>query len=195
MGLAAVVDAAVISGGCRNAPVSTGGDFSQFVGLADFAKFTRTESGKDEIILLSPPVESRLRWNQLIVSWNASAPAGTFLKIEARAISGGHQSKFYTMGNWSLDDQSHPRATVRGQRDADGTVETDTLVLSETAEAAQIRVTLGGAAGERLALRFLGACFANTRVARVTRPPNRAAWGKIIATPEHSQHGWPNERG
>lgn len=84
---------------------------------------------------------------------------------------------------------------MRGQKDADGTVETDTLALTGTAEAAQIRVTLGGAAGDRPALRFLGACFANTRVARVTRPPNRAAWGKIIATPEHSQHGWPNERG
>ncbi len=187
--------AAVIFSGCQTAPVQPASNFSRFVAFTDFSKFTRVPSRDGGLVLLSPPVKSHIAWNQLIVSWNASAPAGTYLKMEASGISGGHQTKFYTMALWSLDNPSHPRASVRGQRDAEGTVDTDTLVLTEPADAAQIRVTLAGATGVRPALKFLGVSFANTRVPRLTRPPNRAAWGKIIATPEHSQHGYPNERG
>jgi hypothetical protein len=32
-------------------------------------------------------------------------------------------------------------------------------------------------------------------VPTAVREPNRKAWGKIITTPEHSQHGYPNEKG
>ncbi len=74
-------------------------------------------------------------------------------------------------------------------------VDTDTLILTQPADAAQIRVTLGGTNGAPPKLKFLGVSFSNTKVPPATRPPNHAAWGKIIPTPEHSQHGYPNEKG
>jgi hypothetical protein len=189
-GCLSVAFAAVIGGGCQGAPVSGGGEFSQFAGLEDFSKFTRTDAGHDEALLLSPQIESRIPWNQLIVSWNAHAPAGTYLKIEARAVESDHTTKFYTLGLWSPDDKAFPRASVAGQKDADGDVEVDTLVLNRAAGAAQIRLTLGGSNGVLPDLKFLGLSFCDTNVSPAVLTPNRAAWGKIIPTPERSQQSY-----
>jgi hypothetical protein len=189
-----LLQAAILSG-CKTFPTSTDTKFSHFVGMDDFSGFTRSQNDRGEIVLLSPEVKSEIAWNELIVSWNADAPAGTFLKIEARAISPGHTTKFYTLGNWSRDNKTFPRSSVRDQKDADGNVNTDTLVLKQLADAAQIRVTLGGTSGARPALRFLGASFSNTQVSPVQTAPHYAAWGKIISTPERTQHGYPGAKG
>jgi hypothetical protein len=181
--------------GCKTVPTATENNFSRFVGLENFSKFARSQNDNGETVLLSPEIKSQIPWNQLIVSWNADAPPGTFLKIEAAAIFSDHQTKFYTLGIWSLDNKTFPRTSVRGQKDADGNVDTDTLIVNQLANAAQIRVTLGGTNGALPALKFIGVSFSNTKVPTATRPPNRAAWGKIITTPEHSQHGYPNEKG
>jgi hypothetical protein len=187
--------AALVALGCKSVPPSVKTGFSHFVGLKDFSKSTRTLNETGATVLLLPEVKARIPWNELIVSWNADAPSGTFVKIEARAISAGHTTKFYAMGDWSLDNRAFPRTSVRGQKDADGNVDTDTLVLTQPAGAAQIRVTLGGTNGSLPVLKFLGFSFSNSKVPVVARPPNRAAWGKILSTPERSQHGYPDENG
>lgn len=187
--------AVVFLSGCKSFPNSGKNGFSYFTGLEKFSNFSRSKNENDETVLLSPKIKSRIIWNELIVSWNADAPAGTFIKVEASAILPDHATKFYTMGVWSPDSKVFPRVSVRGQKDADGNVDTDTLILNQFADAARIRVTLGGTNGALPALKFLGVSFSNTKVPPVTRPPNRAAWGKIISTPEHSQHGYPNEKG
>jgi hypothetical protein len=194
LSLVLLLQAAILSG-CKTVPTSTDTRFSHFVGMDDFSGFTRSQNGRGETVLLSPDIKSGIPWNELIVSWNADAPAGTFLKIEARAVSPEHSTKFYTLGNWSRDNKTFPRSSVRNQKDADGKVDTDTLVLTQLANAAQIRVTLGGTNGARPTLKFLGASFSNTRVAFQPKPPNHAAWGKIIATPERTQHGYPDGKG
>jgi hypothetical protein len=169
--------------------------FSCFVGLTVFSSFARSQNTNGETVLLSPTINSVVAWNELIVSWNAAAPAGTFLKIEARAIFTNRETKFYTLGLWSLDNKIFPRASVRGQKDADGQVDTDTLVVTQPAKAAQIRVTLGGTNQQSPALKFLGLSFCNTTALPDAQSPNRAAWGKTIGTPERSQHGYPQEKG
>lgn len=179
----------------QTAPAQTGSNYSHFVGLTDFSSFNRTEETNGDVVLLSPPIVPGMPWNELIVSWNANAPSNTYMKIEASATSGSHQTRYYTMGLWSLEDKAHSRGSLRGPRDADGTVNTDTLVLTAPAEATQLRLTLCGTNDTRPTLKFLGASFANSAVPRITRPPNHAAWGKIIATPEHTQFGYPNARG
>ena len=185
----------VIMSGCKTGSHSSRSDFSRFVGFNNFSNFTRTRNDQGDTVLLSPQIKSPIAWNELIISWNAKATADTFLKIEACALSPGHATKFFTLGNWSPDNKLFPRSSVRGQQDADGRVDTDTLVLAQTAEAAQIRVTLGGTNDARPALKFLGLSFSNTKVPPISRRPNRAAWGKVISTPERSQHGYPGERG
>jgi hypothetical protein len=185
----------ILFSGCRTAPLSTTTGFSHFVGLDNFSAFTRSQNERGETILLSPEIKSGIPWNELIVSWNAEAPVGTFLKVEASAISAGQATKFYELGNWSADNKAFPRSSVRNQKDDDGTVRTDTLTLTHSADAAQIRVTLGGVQGARSTLKFLGASFSDTKIPTATLPPNHAAWGKVVSTPERSQHGYPGGSG
>ena len=125
-----LLSAIAVLSGCKVLPVASKGSFSQFVGLETFSNFERTTNESGETILLSPTIPSRIAWNELIVSWNADAPAGTFIKIEASATLPAHQTKFYTLGNWSLDGKIFPRTSVHGQKDADGNVDTDTLILN-----------------------------------------------------------------
>jgi hypothetical protein len=187
--------AALVWSGCKSVPVSSQNGFSRFTGLDNFSSFTRSQNENGNLVLTSPEIKSEIPWNQLIVSWNADAPAGTFLNVEASAIATGRQTKFYTLGRWSPDGTNFPRTSVRGQQDANGTVATDTLILKRPATAMQIRITLGGTNGALPALKFLGVSFSNTKVHPAVRPPNRAAWGKIIATPERSQFGYPQASG
>lgn len=183
-----------VAAGCKSGTTPASGRFSRFAGFKNFTNFTRSANPAGETVLLSPEIKARMSWNELVVSWNANMPAGTFLTIEASAIHPGHETKFYTLGQWSLDNEVFARSSVRGQNDADGRVDTDTLVLTQPAGATQIRVTLGGTNGVPATLKFLGVSFANTKIPPTVRAPNRAAWGKIIATPEHSQHGsWTNK--
>lgn len=169
--------------------------FACFKGFDKFSKFTRSTNANGETVLLSPRIKAEMDWNELIVSWNADAPTGTFVNVQARAIAPDHKTKFYTMGLWSPDNAAFPRTSVRHQKDADGDVRTDTLELSQFANAAQIRVTLGGANGARPSLKFLGLSFSNTKVTPPVCAPDLEAWGKVIATPEKSQNAYPEEEG
>jgi hypothetical protein len=181
--------------GCRTAPLSTTTGFSHFVGLGDFSTFTRSQNERGELVLLSPEIKSGIPWNELIVSWNAESPAGSFLKVEASAVSETSATKFYELGNWSADNQTFPRSSVRNQKDDGGAVHTDTLALTHLAEAVRVRVTLGGLGGARPTLKFLGVSFSNTKTSTTAQPVNHAAWGKVISTPERSQHGYPGGNG
>src|SRR6266404_5755236 len=105
-------------------------NFSSFTALNNFTSFTRRQNENGGTVLLSPAIESHIMWNQLIVSWNASATAGAFLKMEAAATSNGHQTRFYIIADWSPEGAIFPRASVRGQQDDAGRVDTDTLVMS-----------------------------------------------------------------
>jgi hypothetical protein len=183
-----------ILSGCKSASPAPNSKFSRFMGLTNFSTFTRSQSN-GEIILQSPEIQSPISWNELIVSWNAAAPAGSYFKVESRAIGPDHTTKFYAMGLWTPDNRAFPRASLSGQKDSDGDVDVDTLVLNQSAGAVQIRLTLGGTNGGLPSLKFLGLSFCNTKIAPAILPPNRAAWDIIIPTPEHSQQSYPGGNG
>lgn len=180
--------------GCTSVTVAPPRPFSQFIGLTNFSAFLRTRADPGETVLLSPEIRSAMPWNQLIVSWNADAPPNTFLRLEAAAAIAGRPTAYYNLGQWSPDGR-FPRTSVRGQQDANGRVDTDTLKLNEPADTVRLRITLGGASGVLPALKSLGLCASAPRPPAIARPPHRAAWGKLVATPERSQHGYPEARG
>lgn len=171
--------------------------FSHFIGLRKFSNFQKTEgTNANEIILTSPEVESPIPWNELVVSWNAEAPAGTYLKVEGRAIYTNRTTKFYTLALWSPDAEKFPRESVRRQKDDDGNVETDILVLKELATKTQVRLTLGSSAKDaRPTLKFLGFSFCNTKATPVVLPDDKKAWGKVLPIIERSQNSYPDEKG
>ncbi|MEO7677103.1 MAG: hypothetical protein ABIV39_10110, partial [Verrucomicrobiota bacterium] len=146
---------------------------SGFIGLRHFEKFTTNEAGRD-LVLTSPEIPVPISWKELVVSWNAAAPAGTFLKIEARGVYPERATKFYTLGLWSEDALQHPRESVSHQKDSDGNVSTDTLILEKAGARAQIRVTLGSAEdGKKPALKFLGLSFLDPKTPGISLPSNQ----------------------
>src|SRR6266566_3470883 len=114
----------------------------QFVGWTDFTSFTRGPGGSaGETVFVSTQIVSQIQWDQLIVSWNADAPPGAVLKIEARAIYPDRATRFYTMGIWSGAGDDPHRMSVKDQKDDDGEILTDTLGLKVPCDRAQIRLT------------------------------------------------------
>jgi hypothetical protein len=184
-----------------------------FLAFTDWTRFVRNLGDTpNSTVLTSPVVDVTLPANEIIVSWNADAPVGTGLKIEARAWCSEHATKFYTLGLWSKDGQSFPRESVEHQKDADGDVHTDTLALNRPATRLQLRVTLMGKTApdpdanskvEKVeafqpTLKFLGVSLADTHLALNTfslLEPNRSVWGKEITVPGKTQLGWPGGSG
>jgi hypothetical protein len=181
--------------GCKSAPPADDRPYSQFIGLTQFTSFAASRNGNGEIVLLSPEIKPGAEWNQLIVSWNTAAPAGSYVKVEAEAEGPDFATPFYTMGLWSPDDKTFPRASVSGQMDPMGKVDADTLLLKHAATAVQIKLTLGGVDGALPSLKFLGLSFCNTNVAPQAVESDHSAWGKTIPVVERSQQSYAGGNG
>jgi Peptidase_C39 like family len=166
---------------------ATAPDRCAFIGCKDFSKFKISPTTNDDVwVLTSPEFTVPVNWDELVASWNV--PPGVYLKAEARAIFPDHATKYYTFGLWSDDPARFPRESVSGQRDDDGTVSIDTLMLKRHGGKVQIRLTLGSmVAKQRPAIKFLGLSFCDSQAQPPPREPNRAAWGKIIDVPERRQ--------
>jgi uncharacterized protein YvpB len=177
--------------GCSSVKHSQGSQRASFQGFQSFDNFTRTETA-GAVALVSPQIDVPHRWDELVVSWNASCPPSTRLVVEARAFDGFKWTRFYSLGIWAEDLS---RESVRGQKDSDATVQTDTLCAKRSMRAAQVRLTLIGD-GTTPSLKFLGASFLDSSapLPSATRT-NRAAWGKTIEVPRRSQLGYPGASG
>lgn len=162
---------------------------TQFLGWTDFSGFAEGAGARSgERTLTSPVLNAAIPWHELVVSWNTKLPPDAGLKVEARALYEDRATRFYALGLWSSDPQRHPRESVKSQQDADGDVQTDTLVLARPARQFQLRLTFAGCAADApLPLRFLGVSVLDRDTEPPGLPPNRAAWGRIIDVPPRSQ--------
>ena len=164
-----------------------------FVGIDHFNSFARTTRG-GTLVLTSPWFPMPVRWNELVVSWNAACPPGSHLQIETRADRPNATTPFYTLGLWSPDPARHPRESVPGQKDGLAQVKTDTLVCRERMARVQVRLTLGSE-HELPRVKFLGLCVADKSVPPRALSPNHAAWGRTLEVPQRSQLGYPGALG
>jgi hypothetical protein len=160
-----------------------------FLDRTNFSDFEPAgNSTNGDVILVSPEFSAPINWDELVVSWNVHP--GTHLKVEARAVFPDHTTEYYTMGLWSDDLKKAPRHSIPKQKDADGKVLSDTLVLNRHGGKAQVRLTLGPpgvASYNNPGIQFLGLSFCDSATAPVQHDPNHAAWGKTIEVPERKQ--------
>ncbi|WP_245655808.1 C39 family peptidase [Microtetraspora fusca] len=85
---------------------------------------------------------------ELVASWTANTPPGSWLQVELRARTAtGALTKWYCMGRWAEGDADIHRTSLPGQGDQDGDVAVDTFVATRPVVAYQVRVTLYGAGG------------------------------------------------
>jgi hypothetical protein len=139
-----------------------------------------------------PAVDPGFSWNELIVSWNVEPAVGTGLTIEARVTFPDHQTKWYTMGQWSLEPDM-ARQSVSGQKDEDGDVMTDTLHLVRPGGKVEVRLTgTQNDKAKRPRVTLIGLSFADTNAAELPPKTEHPAWGKVIDVPKKRQDDYPN---
>jgi hypothetical protein len=103
---------------------------------------------------VSPSVPTSFGLTELIASWNASTPPGTWIEVAASGRTDqGTPSKWYVLGRWGAGDDTAAgdihRTSVPGQGDATGTVAVDTFMAASGRSLTdwRLRVTLYRAAG------------------------------------------------
>ncbi|PSL00608.1 peptidase C39-like protein [Murinocardiopsis flavida] len=135
--------------------------------------------------------------DELIASWNAETPDGTWIEVALRGdYSGGGSTPWYVLGRWASGDADMKRTSVNGQKDDRSEVATDTVLISDKGGGAgitgyRIRVTLlraeGGSATP--AVRRVGA-MASTVPDRFTVPASKPGVGSGVEleVPRYSQN-------
>jgi hypothetical protein len=141
----------------------------------------------------SPSYRQGFGATQLVASWNADTPAGTWLQVEMRGQTGtGARTGWYVMGRWASGDGDIHRTSVPGQSDAGGDVDVDTFEAASgvTLNSYQLRVTLYRTPGEHASptLRMVGA-MTSAVPDRFTVPasPLGGAEGIELNVPRYSQ--------
>jgi hypothetical protein len=92
----------------------------------------------------SPVHATSFAFNELVSSWNAITPVGTWVQSEVQPQLGdGHWGKWYVLGRWSSSDADFHRTSRGGQGDADGFVAIDTFFAKDHPVVAyRLRLTL-----------------------------------------------------
>ena len=155
-----------LSGGTANGLTYSGGGLSIASSPAGSSSYTDPYAAFDPIqqklvdgsgvydygTWTSPAYPLSFAFNELVSSWDAQTPVGTWVQSEVRPLiegpSGPHWAKWYILGRWTSSDSDFHRTSVGGQGDADGYVAIDTFFAKDhPAVAYQLRLTLYRRAG------------------------------------------------
>jgi hypothetical protein len=131
-------------------------------------------------------------FNELVSSWNATTPAGTWIQVEVQPqLDDGHWAKWYILGRWSSSDSAFHRTSVGGQGDADGFVSIDTFFAKDhPAIAYRLRATLYRKVGaaQSPTLTRLNAVAMNLTNQKMTFPSRSTITSEIdLGVPKYSQ--------
>ena len=142
----------------------------------------------------SPTFQPGFGLTELVSSWNAQTPDGTWLQIQMRGRTNNDtETKWYVMGRWASDDADFHRTSVSKQGDDNGYVATDTFFSSDgvTLQTYQLRVTLYRLAGSHKTptLRAVGAvASALPSDTSVPTSPLGGAEGIELDVPSYAQN-------
>ncbi|MCM0677424.1 peptidase C39 family protein [Micromonospora phytophila] len=145
----------------------------------------------------SPVTDVGFDASELVASWNAETPAGTWIQVELQGTyTTGDQTPWYVMSRWASGDADIKRTSVDKQGDKFSSIWTDTFSINDAAgglllQAYQLRLTLhrDPAATVSPVVRMLGAMSSNVPD-RFTVAPSVGgiAWGTELAVPRYSQN-------
>lgn len=146
---------------------------------------------------ISPEVRPGFNLTELVASWNATTPAGTWIEVAMSGYSDlGTQTKWYVLGRWNRGDDAAAgdihRTSVPDQADTTGEVAVDTFVAAtgRSLDRWRLKVTLYRLAGTTQApvLRSLGAMASRLPSdKKVAVSPSGGAWGRVLDVPTYSQ--------
>ncbi|MET7620875.1 peptidase C39 family protein [Streptomyces sp. NPDC005408] len=143
----------------------------------------------------SPVHVSPVPATEVIASWNARTPAGTWLQVELRGrYSDATQTPWFVMGRWAAGDGDIRRSSLDDQTDGKATIWTDTFSVDDAAgglrlNSYQLRLTLYRKPGTGLTPTVwrLGA-MASDIPDRFTVPASAPGLARELAVPPYSQN-------
>ena len=133
-------------------------------------------------------------YNQLVASWDAKTPAGTWVEVEVmpRFDDGHWATKWYVLGRWAYGDSDFHRTSVGGQGNADGYVAIDTFIAKDhPATEYKLQLTLYRRVGSTATptVSRLSAVASNLRNQKNTFPSKTTMTGTPVdlGVPQYSQ--------
>ncbi|MFG2513827.1 peptidase C39 family protein [Streptomyces sp. NPDC048584] len=142
----------------------------------------------------SPVHRLKVPASEVIASWNAHTPEGTWLQIELRGTySDGTDTPWYVMGRWAAGDQDIRRTSVDDQSDGRSSIWTDTFSVDDTASGLRLasyrlRLTLHRRPGTRLTPTVWRAGAMGSDVPdRFTVPASEPGIARELIVPRYSQ--------
>jgi len=141
----------------------------------------------------APRVSPGFAGTELIPSWTADTPGGTWIQVEMRGVTeAGTLTKWYQLGRWAADDNQILRTSIPAQGDGDGFVAIDTVVTADGRGWVgwDLRVTLLRPAGttQTPILRSIGAVTSRLPdPGKLVASTPQAAQGIVLDVPRYSQ--------
>jgi hypothetical protein len=141
----------------------------------------------------SPVVTTGFPYTELVSSWNAKTPPGTWVQMSVRGLAdNGSTSKDYILGRWAEGTESIHRTSVPVQGDDLASVAIDTLVAKKGRSLStwQLTVSLYRLAGSSSTptVSLVGAMASGLPdVKKVNASPLGGAEGIELAVPPYSQ--------
>ncbi|MFB8090052.1 peptidase C39 family protein [Streptomyces sp. col6] len=143
----------------------------------------------------SPVHRSSVPATEVIASWNADTPAGTWIQTELRGTySDGTETPWYVMGRWAAGDGDIRRTSVDDQSDGKSSIWTDTFSVDDAASGLRLvsyrlRLTLYRTPGTRLTPTVwrVGA-MASDIPDRFTVPASTPGLVRELPVPRYSQN-------
>ncbi|SDO63900.1 Peptidase_C39 like family protein [Streptomyces sp. cf386] len=131
---------------------------------------------------------------EVIASWNAHTPDGTWLQIELRGTyTDGTETPWYVLGRWAAGDQDIRRTSVDDQSDGKSSVWTDTFAVDDPATGLRLtsyrlRLTLYRKPGTKLTPKVwrVGAMGSDVPD-RFTVPASTPGLARELIVPRYSQ--------
>ncbi|MGC5364164.1 peptidase C39 family protein [Streptomyces sp. DT24] len=156
---------------------------------------TGRTSGWEYATWTSPVHRSAVPATEMIASWNAETPPGTWTQVEmCGTYTDETATPWYVMGRWAAGDGDIRRTSVDGQKDGRSSVWTDTLSVDDPAGGLRLvsyrlRLTLYRRPGSGLTptVRRLGA-MASDVPDRFTVPAATPGSAPELAVPRYSQN-------
>ncbi|WP_147455892.1 peptidase C39 family protein [Nocardioides mangrovicus] len=150
--------------------------------------------GAQEGVWTSPYVSPQHGFSELVASWQATTPGGSWVEIGMQAQTATTTSRWFTMGRWAFENSAaFTRTSVDDQDDPIGKIYTDTFLAHDAAPGGtptryRLRVILHGAGRAAPTVRQVAATASLPGdVPQTTTSPTTMRRTVDLRLPSHSQ--------
>src|SRR5919204_1016612 len=136
---------------------------------------------------LRSPVLELPPFDEVVPSWTALTPPGTWIEMRLRVAFMTRWTRWYSLGVWAEGDEPVARHSVPDQRDGDAEVATDTLRTAVAVQTLQAEIALFTLSADVLPLVLSLALATSSPAPKREFRVERAAWGRVLDVPPRSQ--------